>query len=195
MAPRKIKVVDLVTDNIEETVCEKVEDEKICLESQDEKPRLALGQAQDEKIIEPIIEKQVFNSFNDDETQTLKVRTNQLHECPKCKKMMTQKTLRYSHEKTCGITKDSKKLPKTKEKEEIETQEIEEIEEIPSVIRDTRSSEAPKKLKPKPKAKIEICPLSPDQGQIQSEIELPKKIKPKQTIIQPEPIKTFRTED
>ena len=26
MAPRKIKVVDLVTDNIEETVCEKVED-------------------------------------------------------------------------------------------------------------------------------------------------------------------------
>ena len=95
---------------------------------------------EDEKQVEDetIIEKQV----EDDETQTLKVRTNQLHECPKCKKMMTQKTLRYSHEKTCGLTKDSKKLPKTKEKEEIETQEIEEIEEIeeiPSVIRDTRS--------------------------------------------------------
>ena len=112
MAPRKIKVVDLVTDNIEETVCEKVEDEKNCLETQDEKP------IEDETKIETIIEKQV----EDDETQTIKVRTNQLHECPKCKKMMTQKTLRYSHEKTCGITKDSKKLPKTKEKEEIETQ-------------------------------------------------------------------------
>ena len=135
MAPRNIKVVDLVTDNNEETVCEKVEDEKICLEAQDEKP------IEDETIIEKIIEKQV----EDDETQTLKVRTNQLHECPKCKKMMTQKTLRYSHEKTCGLTKDSKKLPKTKEKEEIETQEIEEIEEIPSVI------VLPKKLKPKPK--------------------------------------------
>ena len=98
--------------------------------------------------------------------------------------MMTQKTLRYSHEKTCGLTKDSKKLPKTKEKEEIETQEIEEIEEIeeiPSVI------VLPKKLKPKPKAKIEIQEIQ----EIQSEIELPKKIKPKQTIIQPEPIKSF----
>ena len=28
MAPRKIKVVDLVIDSNEETVCEKVEDEK-----------------------------------------------------------------------------------------------------------------------------------------------------------------------
>ena len=33
------------------------------------------------------------------------VKTTDLTECPKCHKMITNKTLKYSHAKTCGIVK------------------------------------------------------------------------------------------
>ena len=33
------------------------------------------------------------------------VKTTDLTECPKCHKMITNKTMKYSHAKTCGIVK------------------------------------------------------------------------------------------
>ena len=35
------------------------------------------------------------------------VKTTDLTECPKCHKMIMNKTLKYSHSKTCGIVKDA----------------------------------------------------------------------------------------
>jgi len=35
------------------------------------------------------------------------VKTTNLSECPNCHKMITNKTLKYSHSKTCGIVKPS----------------------------------------------------------------------------------------
>ena len=35
------------------------------------------------------------------------VKTTNLSECPNCHKMITNKTLKYSHSKTCGIAKPS----------------------------------------------------------------------------------------
>ena len=35
------------------------------------------------------------------------IKTTNLSECPNCHKMITNKTLKYSHSKTCGIVKPS----------------------------------------------------------------------------------------
>jgi len=37
-----------------------------------------------------------------DKQQAVKTKIHELHECPKCGKLMTLKTLKYAHEKTCG---------------------------------------------------------------------------------------------
>ena len=107
---RKLKVVDVVTPvdqqkrEIEQSVvCEVVPENKQTDIVEDEKPVETDKVIEDDKICLEAQDDKIVK-----ETQTLKVRTNQLHECVKCKKMMTLKTLRYSHEKTCGITKDSK---------------------------------------------------------------------------------------
>ena len=38
------------------------------------------------------------------------VKTTDLTECPKCHKMIMNKTLKYSHFKTCGIVKDARTI-------------------------------------------------------------------------------------
>ena len=38
------------------------------------------------------------------------VKTTDLTECPKCHKMIMNKTLKYSHSKTCGIVKNAKTI-------------------------------------------------------------------------------------
>ena len=44
------------------------------------------------------------------ELKTIETITN-LTQCPKCQKMITNKTLKYSHAKTCGIVKQPVKTP------------------------------------------------------------------------------------
>ena len=62
-------------------------------------------QTQDKPIVEdkPIIE--------DKPVEEKIIRTNELIQCPKCLKMVTSKTLKYSHNKTCGG--EDKPNPKT----------------------------------------------------------------------------------
>ena len=43
------------------------------------------------------------------------VKTTDLTECPKCHKMITTKTLKYSHAKTCGIVKPPVETPTIKQ--------------------------------------------------------------------------------
>ncbi len=92
--PRKIKIVDLVNDETNEKI--EIEDTN--------KPI-------DEKLIEtePIVQNIENVEFEEEVILikeepkiTTKERTNQLHECTKCGKWMTLKTLKYIHDKTCN---------------------------------------------------------------------------------------------
>ena len=63
-------------------------------------------------VEEPIIEEQVIETKTEvkqQETPTVEdkiVRTNELIKCPKCDKLVTKKTLKYSHKKTCSGEED-----------------------------------------------------------------------------------------
>ena len=99
---RKIKIVDLVNDETNETN-ETNEINEINKIEDTNKPI-------DEKLIEtePIvqnienvgIEEEVI-LIKEEPTPKTKERTNQLHECTKCGKWMTLKTLKYIHDNTC----------------------------------------------------------------------------------------------
>ena len=74
--------------------------------------------------------------------KTNKVKTVELVNCPKCKKEMTKRTLRYDHEKTCPgepIVKEAipvkRRAPVKKEKEvEKKPEEVKTPTEIPNEI-------------------------------------------------------------
>ena len=63
-------------------------------------------------VEEPIIEEQVIETKTEvkqQETPTVEdkiLRTNELIKCPKCDKLVTEKTLKYSHKKTCSGEED-----------------------------------------------------------------------------------------
>ena len=79
-----------------------------------------------DKPVEPIEEdiEKTIETVNIEEEQQIaiipetKVRTNELHACSKCCKLMTLKTLKYTHENTCNIKepppKPDKPTPKQK---------------------------------------------------------------------------------
>ncbi len=102
--PRKIKVVDVVTDNCNETAIDNT-----------------VQQLHTNQQVEPIKEdvgKPIETGNITEEQQiaiapTTKVRTNELHACSKCGESTTLKTLKYTHEKTCGIVREQ---PLKKEK-------------------------------------------------------------------------------
>ena len=120
--PKKIKVVDVVNNEtidstVEQPIIEKQEQINTTVETtpitdnetesteikEEDKPT-----AEDYTPIKEVNEKQKIN----DTDKTTKTRTQELHECPKCHKFMTLKTLKYVHQNTCPV-KDPPK-PKAK---------------------------------------------------------------------------------
>ena len=121
--PKKIKVVDVVNNDetlnntFEQPIIEKQEQIITAVETtpitdietestevkEEDKPT-----NKNDKPIEEVNEKQKIND-TDNKTKT---RTQELHECPKCHKFMTLKTLKYVHQNTCPV-KDPPK-PKAK---------------------------------------------------------------------------------
>ena len=165
--PRKIKVVDVVTDNSDETATnntvrqlepiseeDKQTDTVEVLESNE--TQNAVVQEKAEPTVEEAREVQDI-----EEVPKTKVRTNELHECPKCGKFMTLKTLKYTHEKTCGIVREpppkkEKPAPKPrgrpkKENTPAEAEEVE-VEETPA------PEPAPQLPKPAPKLLPTLTP-------------------------------------
>ena len=79
-----------------------------------------------DNIIEekPIIEEAIIEDkpIEDKPVEDKIVRTNELVKCPKCMKLVTSKTLKYSHKKTCDGEDKPKPKPSTV---------IHDIEEVP----------------------------------------------------------------
>ena len=70
------------------------------------------------------------NIVEEDKTK----RIQQLHKCDKCGKMLTLKSLRYSHSKYCGNNnKPTKMIPQPKNQEVIQQVKIPDIEETPII--------------------------------------------------------------
>jgi len=127
MPKKKITVVDIkddenadIVDSNEVTTLEPIIEENN-IETQD-KPIVEDTPVEDKPIVE---EKQVEEKPVEEKI----VRTNELIKCPKCLKMVTSKTLKYSHKKTC--TGEDKPTPISKPKPIKQVAKIEEEEEAP----------------------------------------------------------------
>ena len=86
----------------------------------------------EEPVIEPVIETvdtQPLETIVEEPVKEDKiVRTNELIKCPKCDKLVTRKTLKYSHKKTCSGEEGAVQKPiKTK----AQPKPIPDIEEVP----------------------------------------------------------------
>ncbi len=167
--PRKIKVVDVVSDNSNETVVDNTVQQLEPIPENNEKtdtveamrgaestpirrgddaspcdaPSSAttndeVQSTETKEEVKPTVEvdkptEEVSEAV--EELPKTKVRTNELHECPKCGKYVTLKSLKYTHQLTCGTekpekTKKEKPTPKPKgrPKKEITYAEAEEVE-------------------------------------------------------------------
>ena len=120
--PRKIKVLDIIPENNENTPInddvEAVKETEQIEEKQEEvieKPQEITTEQTQEEIQET----------QSDKEETTKTREQQLRQCPKCLKWLTPKTLRYFHECTKNDTVKAKRRPHKK----IEVKDIEDIED------------------------------------------------------------------
>ena len=165
--PRKVKVVDVVPDNNDTNTDNAVHElEPIREENQqtDTKEQVEDNETQSEirgaqstpirrgtdapsspvkeNIEKPTETDTKTEDIVEEDVPKTKVRTNELHECPKCHKFMTLKTLKYTHEKTCGVYQPPPPKPKPKAKpkgrpkkqivvEKIEEQPVEQKKEAP----------------------------------------------------------------
>ena len=168
--PRKVKVVDVVPDNndtntdntVHELEPNPEENQQTDTKEQveDNETQIEIRGAQSTPIrrgtdapsspVKEDIEKPTETDTKTEDTAEeqdiedlpkTKVRTNELHECPKCGKFMTLKTLKYTHEKTCGVYQPPPKPPKPEPKpkgrpkkqivvEKIEEQPVEQKKEV-----------------------------------------------------------------
>ena len=127
MPKKKITVVDIKDDENADIVDS---NEVTTLEPIIEENNI---ETQDKPIVEdtPVEEKPVEDKPVEDKpiVEEKTVRTNELIKCPKCLKMVTSKTLKYSHKKTC--TGEDKPTPISKPKPIKQVAKIEEEEEVP----------------------------------------------------------------
>ena len=125
----KIKVVDVVNENNENndnTLA--IEDNKQYIVNDDEDyNKISKNNVDNETQEEQTIQD---NIVEEDKTK----RIQQLHKCDKCGKMLTLKSLRYSHSKYCGNNnKPTKMIAQPKNQETIQQVKIPDIEEAPVI--------------------------------------------------------------
>jgi hypothetical protein len=123
MAPKKIKVVDVLRDVVNDI--EDIED-IVDIPIQTELKAIEEEPIDVQPVEEPIVE----------EPKVSNIKTVELVECPDCKKKLTMKSLKYSHAKNCIAKRplkveeiqDEETHPFGQETPEEETQEEEEEE-------------------------------------------------------------------
>jgi hypothetical protein len=157
--PKTIKVVDVVSNN-NDSIDEKVfQNDEINEEI--------------EKVI--ITEEVKAEPIKEDKQDYKTIRTQQLVECPKCKKMMTTTSLKYYHKKTCPAepVADIKPKPKAKPKPKKEEVVIEESDEEVKIV------------KPKPKKEIVI-------EESEEEVKIIKPKPKKEVVLEQQPVLTYQ---
>ncbi len=143
--PRKIKVVDVVSDNSNETVVDNTVQQLEPIPENNEKTDTVEATTNDEvqstetkEEVKPTVEVDKPTGEVSEAVEELpktKVRTNELHECPKCGKYVTLKSLKYTHQLTCGTEKPEKPKkekptpkPKGRPKKDNTPAEVQEVE-------------------------------------------------------------------
>ena len=154
--PRKIKVLDIIPENNENTPInddvETVKETEQIEEKQEEvieKPQeITTEQKQD----------QIQETPTEIVEETTKTREQQLRQCPKCLKWLTPKTLRYFHECTKNDTVKAKRRP---HKKVVEVRDIEDPPPIPVKLErqtnqlvEPSTPKLPKKIDYTPKTEI-----------------------------------------
>jgi hypothetical protein len=123
MPKKKITVVDIKeggTDDINDINDSNETNEKLdTITEQDNNIETKIIPFEQDKPIETPVEDKI-------------TRTNELIKCPKCLKMVTNKTLRYSHKKTCSGEEEKQKPVKQRITEK--PNQIPDIEEEPQNI-------------------------------------------------------------
>ena len=93
-----IQAVDIEPQQVVETVIQPVDIEP----QQVVETVIQPVDIEQQQAIEAVIEKPIETDLRNT------VKTSNLTQCPKCHKMIMDKTLKYTHSKTCGIVKDAK---------------------------------------------------------------------------------------
>ena len=150
--PKTIKVLDVIQEVNENTPIngdvEAVNEPEQVIETEvksDEKVE-ELPKEQIEETIETEQETPVIDNKK-------KTRVQELHECPKCKKMLTKKTLTYFHECTKNDTVKAKRRPK----KEVTVKDIEPPPPSSPLIETKEPSPIPERTpspKPPPQPKL-----------------------------------------
>ena len=158
---RKIKVVD-INQNITETIDNNDNVETKPIQNED-------VIEEKEPIIEPIAEtiqnepkEDIKDDIKDDvtappNTPKTKIKTQELIQCQRCKRWMTEKTLKFTHDKVCKEKQDVY-IPKTLQNKRNKAQEIVgTVKDALEIIEKEKQSKQPKVIE-KPKAIIEEKP-------------------------------------
>ena len=159
--PRKIKVVDInqniteTTDNNDNVETKPIQNEDVIEEK--------------EPITEPITEtiqnepkEDIKDDIKDDviappNTPKTKIKTQELIQCQRCKRWMTEKTLKFTHDKVCKEKADVY-IPKTLQNKRNKAQEIVgTVKDALEIIEKEKQSKQPKVIE-KPKEIIEEKP-------------------------------------
>ena len=153
--PRKIKVLDIIPENNENTPInddvETVKETEQIEEKQEEvieKPQEITTEQTQEEIQETPTEIV-------DKEETTKTREQQLRQCPKCLKWLTPKTLRYFHECTKNDTVKAKRRP---HKKVVEVKDIEDPPPIPVKLERQTNHQSVEPSTPKLPKKIDYTP-------------------------------------
>ena len=139
--PRKIKVLDIIPENNENTPINddvEVVKETEQIEEKQEETNEEPQEIPTEQIQEEVQE--TSTEIIDKEEETTKTREQQLRQCPKCLKWLTPKTLKYFHTCTKNDTVKAKRRPHKKvvEVKDIEVKDIEDPPPMPvKLVRQT----------------------------------------------------------
>lgn len=132
--PRKLKVID-INNNEPNSGTEELNNE-VVVESQNIENNNNVEENTDKNIVENIAaqdntveENTIDNHPKTQETESTQnnkaVRTQELVKCERCGRMLTAKTLRYSHAQTCGVDKIRNKVGRKTNAELAEKRELE----------------------------------------------------------------------
>ena len=127
--PRKLKVVDISTENNQETL----DNDEVTETPNEEK----LIENEPVETVNEIIQETIIEEEEKEETEvkepepvkeeikepTKKIKTQELVQCPRCNRWMTEKTLKFAHEKTCKA-KAEVYIPKTLQNKKNKAKEI-----------------------------------------------------------------------